>query len=160
MTYNVTKDFKFGETEYKEGDVFEQTEDMNLDAIVPLVEDGTLAPIVNEEDFEEVVVDQAWLDAHPDAAENGIELGDTVKQPKEVEETEEEKTAREAAEEEATAKAEADAAPKLYFNGKLVITDTTREVEGRTYHHVRLEDGTATDVLDHEYDAMVKASTK
>lgn len=160
MQYTVTKDFTFGTTEYKEGDVFEagtNVTEEGLAEITGLVQEGTFEPVINEDDYEEVTVDQAWIDANPEVAEKGdIKVGDTVKQPKLAEETEEERVARETAEQEKNATAAEVNEPVLMFNGKKVITDTTREVNGIIYHHVRLEDGSASDMLDTEYEAMVK----
>lgn len=49
-------------------------------------------------------------------------------------------------------------APKLYFNGKLILSDTVREVEGRQINHVTLEDGTQTDLTAEEYQAVLSAA--
>lgn len=47
-------------------------------------------------------------------------------------------------------------APKVkMFEGKQVISDTNREVNGKSYHTVRLEDGSSQDLTDEEYDLKV-----
>jgi len=46
-------------------------------------------------------------------------------------------------------------AAKLYFNGKLIVSDGFREVEGIKKHHVKLEDGTNTDLNDEEYEKVL-----
>lgn len=37
------------------------------------------------------------------------------------------------------------------FKGQEVISDGTREVEGKTYRHIRIADGTTYDLTEEEY---------
>lgn len=56
--------------------------------------------------------------------------------------------------------ATAEKAPEYHFNGKLVISCTTRTVNEKEVKHVRLEDGTESDLSSEEYEAMIEASVK
>ena len=78
----------------------------------------------------------------------------------------EEKTANEEAQMEgdkniaadADVEAEHSAVKQLYYSGKLIVSDGMREVEGRQIHHVRLEDGTNTDLTDDEYKMVLETA--
>ena len=61
---------------------------------------------------------------------------------------------------EVAAQTTVDELPKLYFNGKRIISDGVREVEGKEVKHVRLEDGTSFDLTDEEYKAVLEAANK
>lgn len=41
------------------------------------------------------------------------------------------------------------------YAGKTIVSDTFRQVEGKSYHHLRLEDGSTYDLTDEEYQNQV-----
>jgi hypothetical protein len=61
----------------------------------------------------------------------------------------------EASQEAAKASANVVAEPVKMYAGKKVISDSTREVEGKVFHSIKLEDGTAHDLTPEEYAAKV-----
>lgn len=154
MTYEVKRDFTLDGVEYKEGTQFPEEVEVNLDEFAKLVSEGSVEPIFTEDDFEDFVVTQEWFDANAGQATQGdIKVGDTIKVLKDQEPEDEEK------EKEVTSHEPVEVpVAKLHYMGKEVVTDTTREVEGITYHHVRLEDGSASDLTDSEYEKMVADS--
>lgn len=52
----------------------------------------------------------------------------------------------------------ADTEPRKRYRGRVVLEDGERTVEGRTYHHIKLDDGSEMDLNDLEYDTEVKVS--
>lgn len=50
-------------------------------------------------------------------------------------------------------------APTKTLDGKVVIGESTREVNGKEYHHIRLEDGTTQDLTDVDYEEKVITQT-
>jgi hypothetical protein len=44
--------------------------------------------------------------------------------------------------------------PKTY-NGQIIISENPREVEGRTYRHIRIADGSEYDLTDEQYEREV-----
>lgn len=44
---------------------------------------------------------------------------------------------------------------KKVYAGKAVLSDTFRSVEGKSYHHIKLEDGTTYDLTNEEYAVQV-----
>lgn len=48
-----------------------------------------------------------------------------------------------------------DVLPPKSFEGKEIVSDVTRDVNGKTYHHIRLLDGTTQDLTDEEYASKV-----
>lgn len=44
---------------------------------------------------------------------------------------------------------------KKVYAGKAVLSDTFRSVEGKSYHHIKLEDGTTYDLTNEEYAEQV-----
>lgn len=124
-----------------------------------------MAPITGEEDYE---VTQDFLDMNPEMAtgDDAVKVGDVIKVPtlgeipvKEVPPapTTEANTGIQA---DADANVDADAPvradPVKVLGGKLIISEGTREVEGRTFHTVRLEDGSSQDLTDAEYEDQVR----
>lgn len=160
MQYNVLKDF--------EGHTAGEIIDGNNTTLQPLeiaafITDGTLDPIVNEDDYEDVVVDQAFLDANPDAVAAGVELGATIQVPKTetseeaevVDDEQEEEDDKVEVEETAYLPENVTPSVALVYNGQEVVSNGIREVNGIEYHSLRLADGTTTDVTDEEYETMV-----
>jgi len=45
------------------------------------------------------------------------------------------------------------------FNGKEIVSDGIREVNGKEYHHIRLADGSTQDLTDEEYTLQVITQT-
>lgn len=48
--------------------------------------------------------------------------------------------------------------PRKRYRGHVVVEEGLRTVEGHTYHHVKLDDGSEMDLSDGEYDTEVKMS--
>lgn len=171
MQYKVLKDWD----DHKVGDVFDAStadESVTPELVSQLIVDGTLDPIIDASLYETIVVDEAYLTAHPDEEANGIMLGDEITRLKtEPELSNEEKVEEDAklqggegeslsttAEEEANPNSEVAPEKHMTYRGQTVISDGMREVNGKEYHHIRLADGSTTDVPDDEYDAMVNSA--
>lgn len=80
-----------------------------------------------------------------------VAIGDTVEVQKEIPVTEEQKQAEEVQQE-----AAANTVPtqKSYL-GQVVVSDTTRTVNGIDYHHVRIADGSEYDLNEEDYQLNV-----
>lgn len=171
VTYKVLKDLDAhvaGETIDGAGYTSEQ--------LAELIADGTLEPVINEDAYETVEVDQAYLDAHPEEVANGMKLGDTLTRLKnppadpaapavEGADTTEADAAAEKPAEEADVEASAEeAAPALpventmRYQGKDVIATNDHEVNGVTYHEVRLADGSTYDLNDEDFKLIVDSA--
>lgn len=153
MNYKLTKDWG----DHKEGDVLNTEADLTTltaDEIAALITDGTFEPVVDEANFHSVTVDQAWLDAHPDAVAAGVQLGDTVQEPNE----EVVVNAIEEKEEDEEVEAHDEIVKKMTYRGQGVISDTMRVVEGKEYRNLTLEDGSNVDVTDEEWAEMLDAA--
>lgn len=46
-------------------------------------------------------------------------------------------------------------APVRVYNGRVIISESTRELEGKEYHVVRFEDGTTEDLTSEQYAEIV-----
>lgn len=140
MKYNVLKNFEG----HAMGDVVDGSE-FTDDQVAALIADGSLEPVAVV--VETVTADQAYLDANPDMVANGLQIGDEV-------------TVTKAADEEAPDNVVVDETTEdpRYYQGKQVISDGFREVNGITYHHIRLADGSENDMTDDEYNAFVASN--
>lgn len=153
MQYKVLKDWG----DHKAGDVADSAgfdESVTPEILAGLINDGTLEPVVDETNFHPVTVDQAWLDAHPDAVAAGVQINDTVQEPNEVvviDAVEDVEEAEEVAEHDEVVK-------KMTYGGQDVISDTVRTVEGKEYRNLTLADGSNVDVTDEEYATLLDAA--
>lgn len=144
-----------------------------MDYVKQLVEGGFIAPVkeLGPEDLEDFTVTEDFLAENPGMADSGIVVGDVIKVPKTEEKPLEDETATNdvvgdgaveaapAAEETPAEEVEvADEGPVMSYRGMRVISSTTREVNERELHHVRLEDGSEQDITDEEYEVMVNAA--
>lgn len=117
------------------------------------------APVIGEEDY---TVDEAFLEANPSlVGTEGYALGDVIKRPvlgeipaKVVSPVVEEKKEEPVVETPVAPSAPAE--PRKFYEGKVVISDGTREVNGITYHAIRLEDGSTYDLTAEDYKMKVK----
>lgn len=159
MKYNVTKDFE-GHTA---GEIVDsETSSLTTEQIAELITEGYIEPIMDEALYEDVTVDQAYLDAHPDEVAAGIKVGDVVTRLKTVP-VEETDAGVDAAVEGAdtTVETEVEGAPVMTYRGLTVVSDGMRiGGEGQEIHSLTLSDGSTTDVTDEEYEEMVKNAVK
>ena len=145
MIYNVLKEWGA----YPAGSQFDDStvEDGSFtpEVAAELEKDGTLAPVVPTG----AVVPEA-----PVAPEAPVEPAPEVPVAPEA-------SAPEVPAEPAPVASEVPVAPAekvLTYQGKVVISTTLREVNGVTYEHIRLADGSEMDVSGDEYAAIVAAS--
>lgn len=165
IKYKVLKEFG----ELKEGEVFARDSfDETDERMEEMVAEGILELVAENDKF---VVTQDHLDSNPFFASLGIPVGteleydptvvisreDAIAQGIDVETIEKETLAAKEKEEESNDNVGvAPSGPEKTLDGKKVISETNRIVNEKTYHVIRLEDGSTQDLTDEEYEAKVK----
>ncbi len=112
----------------------------------------------------EVEYDPAVVISREEAIAQGIDVEKVEKEAEEAEALKkkeaEEAEAKKKADEEEEAKKSAGVVtapkePKRFYEKKLIVAEYPREVNGKTYHHVRLADGSTQDLTDEQKELIV-----
>lgn len=148
MNDEIKKYKVIGEIEGFEKDSVISEEALPVEDIEKYVSEGSLEEVVDGEDAG--VNSDEGDEITTGTADEGIEAtnttGTAVAEDQDFEEQEEKNE-------------EPVPAPKT-LGGKNIFGVSTREVNGKTYHTVRLEDGTTQDLTDEEYEEKILSQDK